>query len=129
MNGHTEAGKICYNYNVLISMSEDSIQEQNQVIEALQSWELERKPVMLAGVTESLHRLEELRGRRRPVVLFPSNNNSYTVYLDESSRIQSIAHAREEVLTNGKMFRTKICRLSPLLHYLFSVFSDTIHSS
>ncbi|WP_346908266.1 LytR/AlgR family response regulator transcription factor [Faecalicatena orotica] len=63
------------------------------------------KPVTAAGVTESLRRLAELREKKRPVVVLTSGNDSYTVYLDEINYIQSAAHAKEVVLTSGRVIK------------------------
>lgn len=63
------------------------------------------KPVTIEGVTESLRRLAELRGKKRPVIALSSGNDSYIVPLDEISYIQSVAHAKEVILTNGRMIR------------------------
>lgn len=63
------------------------------------------KPVTAAGVTEALCRLAELRRKKRPLILLPSGNSSYTVYLDEIGYIQSVGHAKEVMLTNGRMIR------------------------
>lgn len=63
------------------------------------------KPVTIEGVTESLRRLAELRDKKRPVVVLSSGNDSYTVNLDEISYVQSAAHAKEVVLTSGRVIR------------------------
>lgn len=63
------------------------------------------KPVTAAGVIESFRRLAEFREKKRPMIVLSSGNDNYTVFLEEISYIRSVAHAKEVMLTNGKMIR------------------------
>ncbi len=63
------------------------------------------KPVTGEGVTESFRRLCKLRKKKRPCLVLPSGNSSHTVYLDEISFIQSIGHAKEVHMSDGRMIR------------------------
>lgn len=63
------------------------------------------KPVTEAGVIEALRRLAQSRQRKREVVVLPTSNGDHTLYLDEISHIQSLGHAKEVMLTDGRSIR------------------------
>lgn len=63
------------------------------------------KPVTEAGVIEAMRRLAESRQRKREVVVLPASNGDHTLYLDEISHIQSLGHAKDVVLADGRSIR------------------------
>ncbi|MCD8025780.1 MAG: LytTR family DNA-binding domain-containing protein [Clostridiales bacterium] len=75
------------------------------------------KPVTFEGVTEAMHRLAQLRKKKRTMISLQTGSTSCSVYLDEISYIQSMGHAKELVLTNGKIIRlwTPMAELEKLL--------------
>ncbi|MCD7716413.1 MAG: GHKL domain-containing protein [Lachnospiraceae bacterium] len=63
------------------------------------------KPVTSESVEETFRRFFETQKKKRPVISFSYGNASHTVFLDEISYIQSVGHAREVHLTDGRLLR------------------------
>lgn len=63
------------------------------------------KPVTTEGVVEAFRRLSLLQARQRPMVTFSSGRSSHRVYLDEIIRLQSMDHAVQITLTEGRQLR------------------------
>ncbi len=66
------------------------------------------KPVTSEGVTEAFCRLCELRKKKRPLIQLPFGSGCHTVFLDEISYIQSIGHAKEVHLTDGRLIKVRM---------------------
>lgn len=63
------------------------------------------KPVTTEGIIEAFRRLSEKQAVKRPMLKLTSGDNHYSVYQDEICYIQSIDHAKEIVLENGRVIR------------------------
>lgn len=63
------------------------------------------KPVNTEGIVEAFRRLTQLIAKPRPRVTFGTGRSSYAVYLDEIYSVQSMDHALEISLINGRKLR------------------------
>ncbi len=60
------------------------------------------KPITSESVIEALRRVVAKKNVIRPAIVVQTGNAGTTLYIDEISYIQSIAHAKEIMLTNGR---------------------------
>lgn len=63
------------------------------------------KPVTTKGIVEAFCRLTQLRTPKRPIITLTVGHDSYMVYLDEICYLQSVNHAVEIFLTNGRKIK------------------------
>ena len=79
------------------------------------------KPVTAEGVAEAFHRLAQLGDRERPVLTVTVGRDSYTVYLDDIIEMESIRHAVEITLADGRVLKvwTPLAALEGMLDERF----------
>ncbi len=63
------------------------------------------KPVDKEGLAEVFRRLETLRVKERTMITVSVGHESYAIYLDEICYVQSVSHAKEIYLTDGRKVR------------------------
>lgn len=63
------------------------------------------KPVTTQGVTEAFQRLADYRTNRRATISFAVGRDSHTVFLDQIYCLESINHAVEVSLTDGRRLK------------------------
>lgn len=79
------------------------------------------KPVTAKGVAEAFRRLAQIRERERPVLTVTVGRDSHTVYLDAIIGMESIRHAVEITLADGRVLKvwTPLSELEGMLDERF----------